>query len=75
MPVLPLRTTSEGYEVSLLWKSNERSGDSLQQAKAMAWRLVDKVDRTGQRTAYDNVLFGKYPDLDAVEERNRNLKS
>ena len=64
MPVFPLRTTSEGYEVGLLWKSSERPDDNRQQAQAMALRLVDKVDRTGQQTAYDNVLL----DLDAVEE-------
>ena len=68
MPVFPLRTTSEGYEVGLLWKSSERPDDNRQQAQAMALRLVDKVDRTGQRTAYDNVLLGEYRDLDAVEE-------
>ena len=59
MPVFPLHTTSEGCEVSL-WKSSERPDDNRQQAHAMAWRLVDKVDRTGQRTAYDNVLLGEY---------------
>ena len=48
-PDFPLRKTEDGYEVGLLWKSEQRPADNYAQAMAQAQSLIRQLKRNGKR--------------------------
>ena len=68
LPAFPLERTAEGYEVGLLWKNTARPADNRNQALAAASRLVQRLELSESRKAYDKVILQEYADLKAIEE-------
>ena len=53
--------------MGLLWKGDERPKDNRAQAMAVANSLVRKLELSGKRPQYDDVLIKEYCELEATE--------
>ena len=69
LPTFPFRKKGSTYEVGLLWKSDERPEDNRAQAMAAASNLVRKLEASGRRLQYDDVLIKEYSELEAMERQ------
>ena len=56
------------YEVGLLWKGNQRPGDNYDQAVHCLESLLYRLECSGQKRAYKEVLIDEYSKLDAIEK-------
>ena len=67
-PAFPIRRKSHSYEVGLLWHSEERPDDNLQQATAAVASLVKTLQRKDQLKMYEDVILREYGEPNAIEK-------
>ena len=64
----PVKRIDGSYEVGLLWKGNQRPGDNYDQAVHRLESLLYRLERSGRKRAYEEVLIDEYSKLHAVEK-------